>query len=99
MKHRNALSIDMLINILYGEIAREGSQKAAARKLGISPQYLNDIINYRREPGHKLLAALGLERLVLYVNPSGDDIPKKMYDVAVHPDKSVAPIGPFEYIK
>jgi DNA-binding transcriptional regulator YdaS (Cro superfamily) len=42
------------------------SQTAVAKTLGISPQYLSDVINQRRLPGKKILAALGLERVVTH---------------------------------
>lgn len=41
-------------------------QKAAAKRLGISPQYLNDIIRKRREPGDKVLKALKLKKVISY---------------------------------
>lgn len=44
------------------------NQKEAAKTLGISPQYLNDILRYRREPGLKVLSALGLRKIVLYTD-------------------------------
>lgn len=47
-------------------VLKSGSQKVAAAALGISPQYLNDIIRCRRDPGKKVLEALGYERLVFY---------------------------------
>lgn len=47
------------------------SQAQVAKDLGISPQYLNDVLNERREPGKKILQALGLERLVVYVKSNG----------------------------
>lgn len=43
-----------------------GSQKTVAFNLGISPQYLNDVLKYRREPGPKILKALGLVKKVTY---------------------------------
>ena len=44
------------------EMASEmGSQKALAEKLGVTQSYLSDVLNGRREPGPKMLAALGLE--------------------------------------
>jgi transcriptional regulator with XRE-family HTH domain len=44
----------------------EGTQRAAAEKLGITQSYLSDILNGRRDPGEKLLTALGLERETRY---------------------------------
>ena len=45
---------------------QRGSQRALARELGVSEAYLSDIINGRRDPGRKILKALGLERVVDY---------------------------------
>ncbi len=42
------------------------TQTAVADDLGISVSYLNDVLKGRREPGAKLLTALGLERHVTY---------------------------------
>jgi hypothetical protein len=49
----------------------EGSSNAeVARELKISPQYLSDVLNDRKKPGDKILKALGLERLVVYIRRS-----------------------------
>lgn len=42
------------------------SQADVARKIGISPQYLHDVLNERRGPGEKILDYLGLERIITY---------------------------------
>lgn len=42
------------------------SQRLAAKQLGVSQQYLNDVLRLRKEPGAKILDALGLERVVTY---------------------------------
>jgi DNA-binding transcriptional regulator YdaS (Cro superfamily) len=42
------------------------SQAAWARKHGVSPAYVSDVINGRREPGPAILDALGIERVVTY---------------------------------
>lgn len=39
---------------------------AFARELGISPPYLFDIYNGKRDPGDKLLEALGLQKETVY---------------------------------
>lgn len=44
-------------------------QLSLARKLGISAQYLNDILHGRREPGESVLEYLGLEKIVIYRIP------------------------------
>ena len=50
-----------------------GSQKAAAAKLGVSPQFLHDVLNGRREAGQKLASALGLKRIIKYVRLDPED--------------------------
>jgi transcriptional regulator with XRE-family HTH domain len=37
-----------------------------AKELKVSPGYLRDILHGHREPGPKILEALGLERVVTY---------------------------------
>lgn len=41
------------------------SMAAAARSLGVSRQYLNDIVNNKRDLSRGLLAKLGLKRVVV----------------------------------
>lgn len=43
-----------------------GSQKKAAETWGISPAFLSDVLNGKRDPGAKLLTALGFRRVVSY---------------------------------
>ena len=43
-----------------------GSQEALARQCRVSPSYLSDVLRGRREPGDKLLRALGILRVVEY---------------------------------
>jgi len=43
------------------------TQAAWAKSNGISPAYVSDVIQGRREPGEKILKALGLKRVVSYV--------------------------------
>jgi Helix-turn-helix. len=57
--------IDLVSNLqalTYGM----GSQKDLAKDIGISPQYLHDILTGRREPGEKVCEYLGVERTVIY---------------------------------
>ena len=46
-------------------VAKAGSQKEAARLLGISTQYLNDLLRGRREASARVLGKLGLRRVVV----------------------------------
>lgn len=52
--------------------ATGNSQAQWAREHGISPGYVNDVLNGRREPGKAILEALGLERVVSY-REKGDE--------------------------
>jgi len=42
------------------------THKAFAEKAGISPQYLNDILQKKRLPGKKVLAFLKLKSVIVY---------------------------------
>lgn len=66
MKHVG-IDVDSLIIVIKHCIKGHGTQKAFAKSIGISNQYLNDIIHKRREPGVKVCKALGFTRNTLYV--------------------------------
>jgi transcriptional regulator with XRE-family HTH domain len=44
----------------------QGSQLSFAKKYSISSQYVNDILHGRRDPGQKILDAIGLKKVVTY---------------------------------
>lgn len=48
-------------------LVSESTQKDVADQLGISQQYLSDVLNDRKAPGAKILDALGLQRVAMYV--------------------------------
>lgn len=58
----------MNVEMVRGILAHKaGSNRTEyARKNGLSPSYVGEVITGRREPGEKILAALGLERVVSY---------------------------------
>ena len=56
-----------LLEMLFREVRKHGNQRNAAVALGISQQFLNDVLKRRRGPGDKLLKALGLEKRVEFV--------------------------------
>lgn len=60
---------------LKRRIGIEGSQKAAAEVLGISEQYLSDILHGRREVSANVARAMGFERIVSFqpLSPSVED--------------------------
>lgn len=55
---------------IYGELRKAcreaGGQSAWAEMHGISPAYVSDVLNARRDPGDKILAALGFRKIVGY---------------------------------
>lgn len=55
-----------VLDRLRAAIELAGSQKRFAEQHGISLQYVNDVLRKRREPGQKILDALGIERFVNY---------------------------------
>lgn len=55
-----------LLKQLKQQVKESGSQKVLAHRLGVSRQYLNDILKGRRMPGQKVLRALGLELVYCY---------------------------------
>jgi transcriptional regulator with XRE-family HTH domain len=55
-----------LIKGLYKLIGKCGTQKELANKLQVTPAYLNDVLNDRREPNKEFLAQLHLVKVVRY---------------------------------
>lgn len=60
------LTPQALRDVIATEVKAMGEQQIVARALGVSPQYLCDVLNGRREPGAKLLKGLGYRRVVVY---------------------------------
>lgn len=48
-----------------------GTQKDIAARLGVSATYLGEVLRGIKEPGPKILAAMGLERVVTYQRKKG----------------------------
>ena len=55
-----------LIAILRSECARAGGQLAWARRVGFSPQYVNDVLRGRRDVSEAMANALGFVREVRF---------------------------------
>lgn len=49
-------------------VSELGSQKAAAKRLGFTPSFINDVLQGRREMTESLAAKLGYKRVVTYVS-------------------------------
>lgn len=65
-KVNESMTKSELLQHLRRLIDEAGTQKDLAVKLGVSPTYLGDVLLGRKEPGKKLLDALGFERVVIY---------------------------------
>ena len=56
------------MEVLRDAVAKAGSQTKFAAQVGVSPQYVNDLVHGRRAfEGERILSALGLERNVTFV--------------------------------
>lgn len=59
------------IALLRRAVTSAGSQRKWALAHGVSVQYVCDVLAGRREPGGKVLAALGVRRVVSYSRDRG----------------------------
>jgi hypothetical protein len=64
------LTLGQIYGLLTQACADVGGQKAWGEVHDISPSHICDVLNTRRDPGPKILQALGLERSVRYVRVS-----------------------------
>lgn len=60
------MTIDQVVALLRRQCGAEGGQAAWAKAHGVSPAYVNDTLQRRRDPGGAILRALGLVRVVTY---------------------------------
>lgn len=56
--------VKMLSDRLSGKYRATQTELSVA--IGITPQYLNDILNNRRSPGKKVLEFLNLTKIIIY---------------------------------
>lgn len=59
-------TLTQLVVYLKERAEKAGSQKFLAEELGVSAQYLGDVISEKREPGKKILDALRMRKVVFY---------------------------------
>jgi hypothetical protein len=59
----NSESVRLMLRTACSDV---GGRKYFAAKVGVSQQYICDVLLGRKEPGKKILQALGLERVVTY---------------------------------
>ena len=57
--------IDSVIHDLKS-LCEINTQKRIAKKFGLSPSYINDVLQRKREPGEKLLRELGYKKIIRY---------------------------------
>lgn len=57
---------DQVLYELQQAVIAAGSQKSLAAKIGISPQFLHDMLNERRAIGGKALDYLGFTEMTVY---------------------------------
>lgn len=67
------LSQDDVVMILKRETDKAGSQKAYAAAIGVSAQYLSEVLAGTRAPGEKILKALGLRKIVVYIQAGSSE--------------------------
>jgi hypothetical protein len=58
---------DGMLAILRAMVKELGNQQAVATVLGVSPQYISDVLHKRRQIGTGLARALGYEAIRVYV--------------------------------
>lgn len=63
------LDLDGVVARLQKSVNAAGGQKAWATKHDISPQYVCDVLKFRRLPGDKITNAIGLEKALLWRTP------------------------------
>lgn len=61
-------------------VGRAGSQVAAARQVGVTPSFFNNILSGRANAKRKLLSYFGLEQRTVYVRKTSEQ--KKAVDIA-----------------
>jgi hypothetical protein len=52
-----------VIDLVWSKVAEAGSMRALARKWGVTPSYVSDLLGGRRSPGPMILNPLGLKRI------------------------------------
>lgn len=69
--------VDDVLDDIGAIIQKCGTAKKAAKSLGISATYLNDVIHRRRLPGNSILRMLGYRSYVSYIRITKRIAPEK----------------------
>ena len=64
---------EQVYQYLLEAIERAGGQRPFARQLKVTPSYINDVVNKRRLMSDRILAAIGIERVVTIEYREKDD--------------------------
>ncbi len=65
---------ERVIGMVQIAIKADGSQKAFAKRIGLSESYLSDVLNRRRNISPRILKFLGLERVISYRRIDGGQL-------------------------
>lgn len=57
---------EQVYQLLLEEIGQAGGQRAFAQRVGVTPSYINDVVNKRRLMSDRILSAIGIERVVTH---------------------------------
>ncbi len=57
---KRLMTVDDVIALLSREVEKAGSQRALARRMGVSVQYISKVINKRAPPSSAVLDLLGV---------------------------------------
>jgi DNA-binding transcriptional regulator YdaS (Cro superfamily) len=60
------MTLHQVLALLRRECDKAGGQAAWAKAAGVSPAYVSDVLQGRREPGEGILRPLGVEKVVTY---------------------------------
>lgn len=60
------MTLDDVLRRLENHIHAKGGAASWAREMDISASYISDVLNRRREPGPRILKAMGLESVTIY---------------------------------
>ena len=58
------MTLESFREVLRKRCAEVGSQRNYAKKIGVSPMFVCDVLKGRRDPGDKMLKAMGFERSI-----------------------------------
>ncbi len=70
---------------LLGAIDQAGGQRPFARQLGVTPSYINDVVNKRRLMSDRILGAIGIKRVVTFTYTYQEDQPSTVQDSSEKP--------------